>query len=86
MKPPKYESWLMESYLKPWIHYVPLNDDFSNLEEMYSWCLNNDDKCQEIVKNANIHMKNFFDLDVEKKLISKIENAYFDNIKLILQQ
>lgn len=82
MKKPKFESWLMESKLEQWVHYVPLNDDFSNLDEIYQWCLNNDDKCKEIVKNANLFMDNFIDLKFERKLIDKIEYDYFKYIKL----
>lgn len=82
MKPPTFESWLMEGKLIPWTHYVPLNDDFSNLDEIYEWCLNNDDKCQEIVKNANEFMNNFRDLEFEIKLLDKIEKDYFKYIKI----
>ena len=82
MKPPTFESWLMEGKLEPWVHYVPLNDDMSNLDEIYEWCLNNDDKCKEIVKNANEFMENFKDLEFEKKLIDKIEKDYFKYIKI----
>ena len=31
---------------------MPINDDFSNLQEMYYWCEENQDKCEEIIKNA----------------------------------
>ena len=82
MKPPTFESWLMESKLEPWIHYIPLNDDMTNLDEIYEWCLNNDEKCKEIVKNANEFMENFKDLEFEKKIIDKIENDYFKYIKI----
>ena len=34
-------SWLMEDKLVHWIHYIPINDDFSDLQEKYTWCLNN---------------------------------------------
>ena len=33
MAPPKIESWLMEGLLEPWVHYVPLADDYSDLDE-----------------------------------------------------
>ncbi len=84
MKPPMYESWLMESKLVPWVHYIPLKNDFSDLDDIYNWCLNNDDKCKEIVKNANKFMEIFRDLETEKKLIDKIELDYFKHIKLNL--
>lgn len=37
--------------LKPWTHYVPI-DDFRNLDDVLLWCKNNDAQCQEIAKNA----------------------------------
>jgi len=84
MKQPIYESWLMESKLEPWIHYIPLKEDFSDIDEIYLWCLNNDDKCREITLNANKFMDNFRNIDLEEKLINKIEFDYFKHIKLEL--
>jgi hypothetical protein len=46
-----WRQWFYDDYL-PWIHYVPINDDFSNLQEMYHWCEENQDKCEIIIKNA----------------------------------
>jgi hypothetical protein len=36
---------------KPWIHYIPLKRDFSNLDEIFV-ALNNPEKCQKIIDNA----------------------------------
>jgi hypothetical protein len=44
-------QWFYEDY-KPWKHFIPINDDFSNIQEQYKWCEENQDKCEEIVKNA----------------------------------
>jgi hypothetical protein len=84
MKKPVFESWLMESKLIPWVHYVPLNDEMDNLDEVYQWCLNNDEKCRQIVKNANHFMDNFRDQELEMKLINKIEQDYFKYINLYI--
>lgn len=79
---PKMESWLMEGLLKPWIHYVPLNSELSNLNEILDWCKNNDKKCQEIVRNANDFMSKFLDKKNEKILFETILNLYHRNIKI----
>jgi hypothetical protein len=76
MRPPLFESWLMESKLEPWIHYVPLKNDFTNLDEIYNWCLNNDNKCQDIVRNANTFMDQFQNIEDEEKLFSRIVKDY----------
>ena len=41
-----------ENNLKPWIHYVPVKYDLSDLEERYKWAENNPEKVEEIVNNA----------------------------------
>lgn len=38
--------------IHPWIHYVPVKADMSDLVEMVMWCEANQDRCQTIVKNA----------------------------------
>jgi hypothetical protein len=86
MKCPTVESWLMESKLEPWVHYIPLDDDLQNLDDIYEWCLNNDDKCIEIVKNANLFMDNFKDLEMENKLLAKIKNSYKNKITITFNE
>jgi len=34
--------------LKPWVHYVPLKEDLSDLVEKVEWCINNDDLAYQI--------------------------------------
>ncbi|KAJ3223298.1 Glycosyltransferase Family 90 domain containing protein [Chytriomyces hyalinus] len=43
--------------LKPWEHYVPIQVDFSDLEEKLEWLLRNDDKARQISVNAQILAK-----------------------------
>lgn len=81
MSKPKIESWLMEGLLKPYVHYVPLNDNYSNLEEVIKWCKNNDDTVQKIVKNANNFMKQFENFENEKYIFDKIKNYYKNTFK-----
>jgi hypothetical protein len=37
MPQPHCESWLMETKLRPYVHYVPINKDMSNDKEMVKW-------------------------------------------------
>lgn len=46
-----WRQWFYDEYL-PWVHYVPVEDDFSDLQEKYHWCEANQPKCEEIIKNA----------------------------------
>lgn len=76
MSNPVVESWLMEGLLKPYVHYVPLNDDQSDLDNILEWCKLNDEKCEEIVKNANDFMKQFEDFKIEHEIFDMIKNHY----------
>lgn len=44
-------------YLKPFVHYVPVNLDFSDLEEKLEWLHNNPDRARAIIQNANNAMR-----------------------------
>ena len=53
--PFKHESpykQYFESGLEPYVHYVPVKRDMSDLISQIEWARQNDDKAQEIVKNA----------------------------------
>jgi hypothetical protein len=78
MPKPRITSWLMETTLIPNFHYVLLQDDFSDLLEKVEWCNNNQDKCKEIVKNANSFMKQFSNNLYEEELEKSVLNQYFN--------
>jgi hypothetical protein len=60
--PLHYENTIINSkILQPYVHYIPINEDYSDLEQVISWALNNDDKCKDIVINANNYAKQFLD-------------------------
>ena len=40
-------------YLKPFVHYVPINIDYSDLEEKLNWLHQNPDWAKYIIQNAN---------------------------------
>jgi len=81
MNKPEYTSWLLECDLIPWIHYVPLNFDFTDLFDKLMWCEANQSKCKEIVKNANEFMKQFSNIEVEKKIERMVISHYKRNLK-----
>ena len=55
-----------------------LKDDFSDLHEKLEWCNNNQDKCIEIIKNANDFMQQFANNALEEKLEMDVLNKYFE--------
>lgn len=74
-----YENIIINSrYLKPYIHFLPIKEDYSNLNEVINWALNNDQACKEMVEHANTYMKHFIDEDsmlfVQKTIIQRLLN------------
>ena len=74
---PRICSWFMEDHLIPYVHFVPVSEDFSDLEEVYEWCLDHDAECEEISKNATEFAKQFLDLEREDEITRKVIATYF---------
>ena len=51
-----YEQWYYKD-IKPWVHYIPVKGDLSDMEDMYRWAVSNDERCMEINKNATDFIK-----------------------------
>uniref|UniRef100_A0A6C0CQF9 Glycosyl transferase CAP10 domain-containing protein n=1 Tax=viral metagenome TaxID=1070528 RepID=A0A6C0CQF9_9ZZZZ len=77
MPRPRVTSWLMESKLEANKHYVLLKDDFSDLGEKVDWCNNNQEKCKEIIRNANKYMSQFSNNYLEQVLEIEVIKKYF---------
>jgi len=85
MPKPKIASWFMEDTLIPDYHYIEVKSDFSDLEEKFTWCCKNLDKCEKITKNAKLYVGQFLNEDKEKEIEKKIIDIYTNiiDIKLI---
>jgi hypothetical protein len=58
----KYKLWFQDR-LVPWVHYVPVQSDLSDLDEKIQWCLEHDDECKKIAEEARL----FYDTWLSKK-------------------
>ncbi|KAL7564432.1 hypothetical protein ACA910_002747 [Epithemia clementina (nom. ined.)] len=54
MPPPKFTSWAMEERLVPWVHYIPLKEDASDVEEMMQWVVDHDYAAQQISERGSL--------------------------------
>ena len=73
MPPPKVISFACETLLIPYYHYVPLNEDATNLLEVIQWCNSQSmNSMVSITENARIFIKGFLCEDTNNILI---ENA-----------
>ena len=46
-----WKQWFYHLYL-PGIHYVEINNNLSNIHEVYTWCENHPEECQTMIQNA----------------------------------
>lgn len=85
----KYKLWYRDM-LQPFVHYIPVKDDLSDLLDKIRWCKANDSKCKKIAQNAMKFAKTYLTkegiLDYLQKLLfelKKINGIYFYNSKPI---
>jgi len=76
MPKPTVLTWKIESELMPYVHYIPVKNDFSDLEEKFNWCLNNLDKCEKIAIYSKLYALQFFDNEKEDKIITDVIKYY----------
>lgn len=58
----KHYIWV-QPLLKPWVHYVPIKADLSDLIEKIHWCKTHDDKCRIIAGNALVFYNKYINED-----------------------
>jgi hypothetical protein len=75
---PQIESWFMESQLQPFVHYLPLKDDFSDLEQQIEWAQKNPLRCEEIIRHANAYARSFLDEKKQKHQLVQVLSEYLD--------
>ena len=81
MPKPSISSWLMEDMLEPFVHYIPLADDFSDAEEQFEWAMDHESECIEISNNASHYMSQFMDPRREIMIECEVFRRYLDRIE-----
>lgn len=82
MRKPTKVSWAMEDTLEPFIHYVPIKDDFSDVGEMIEWANNNQEKCETIAKNATTFIEQFLNPERELLIQQMVLKKYFETVNI----
>ncbi|MEO1256411.1 MAG: glycosyl transferase family 90, partial [Bacteroidota bacterium] len=82
MPKPTWVSWIMEDKLKPYTHYLPLNDKLDNLEELLNWAQKNDQECEQIAQNGKEYMLQFFDEENETHIQHQMLVKYAELFKI----
>jgi hypothetical protein len=81
MPKPRVCSWFLENMLEPYIHYLPVRDDFKDLEHQIKWAEKNPTKCRDIIRNAHAHVELFLEQKNERALLQKILKYYLDSFE-----
>lgn len=74
MPKPKNTSFLLEEKLEPWIHYIPVEDDFSDLEKKVKFVNKNSEKAKKISERATLWIHDLYmsnEAETENEAISK---------------
>ena len=64
------------SFIKPYIHYIPVEYDLSNLIHQIEYVRSNDDVAENISKNAVEFSKTFFSSDFQKEYLRHNLNRF----------
>lgn len=88
MPTPSAVSFAMESKLVPYVHYVPVKDDGSDLLEQLEWAKKNDDRCRWISEQASAYMNDLWlSAQAQKDLIlikHMMGNIYYEKFNKAL--
>ena len=71
-----YKLWF-SNQLMPYVHFIPVKSDLSNLVQQIEWCRQNDVKMKEIIVNC----KKFYKETLSKNGIYKYISSLFHSLK-----
>ncbi len=81
MPEPTCESWLMEFTLKPWVNYIPIKHDTSDLLERISEASSNKPLLKQIVATNNSFIDQFCNNSNERSIQMALMNRYLKDTK-----
>lgn len=82
MVEPDIESWLLESSLKAWEHYIPIEPDFSDLSSQVKWAVQNDGEAERIAKAGKEYMQQFKNRKTEMDIEAAVLASYLDRMDI----
>lgn len=73
--PQDWRQWYCDS-VEPWVHFVPIKSDLSDLAEKIEWCREHDQECREIAVRGNAFAKSLnYDAEIESA-VRRINAAF----------
>ena len=74
--PFSWETYFFGGGLEPYVHFVPVKSDGSDLVQQYEWCKNNLEKCEEITQNGKRYIEPYLDQEVFDAVIKRFAELY----------
>ena len=68
-------QWYYDS-LKPWVHFIPIQSDMSDLAEKIAWCREHDQECQRIAAEGSAIANSLHSEAEKKSAVQRISEAY----------
>jgi hypothetical protein len=62
----KWKQWYYDE-LRAWEHYIPIENDFSDLNDKIEWCIHNEERCINIIENSRKFVLNRLNWGTVKK-------------------
>jgi hypothetical protein len=60
MPAPRFSSWAMHELLEPWIHYIPIRRDLSDVEHQVQWMIDHPEESKRISHRAKLWVLDLF--------------------------
>jgi hypothetical protein len=60
MPAPRFSSWAMHELLEPWIHYIPIRQDLSDVEQQVQWMIDHSEESKRISHRAKLWVLDLF--------------------------
>lgn len=60
MPPPTRETWFLEGQLVPYVHFIPVFENFTNIVTQLEWAEAHPKECEAIVRNATEYVSDVY--------------------------
>lgn len=71
-----WTSWRFGQGLEPWVHFVPVARDGTDLGNVMDWCLTHDEECRKIATNGQRYAEKYKDPTLQQKTFERIAHYY----------
>jgi len=70
-------QWFYTDY-RPYIHYVPIKEDFSDIQQQFAWCESHQPECEKMIENCKALFQRVYRysnvVDYTARILNRINN------------